>query len=318
MVSSAAQALGVCVTLFAAAVSGAPLQAREKPVEGPVPGLPPVGPLKPSDGTVAKPDGRYQTIPGYYFETFPHSKVPTEQVFLLIIAFIGSLIFILFAGMCMFTSRHPITSRGRSLISDREVAYANLRTVGVKNEKAVEAPPPEDAAEPEAAAATHTSDATEETSESEEEQQTKDSNLAGPVVPQLAKKSGQEKVKDANEIVGPIVPVLRSDAPLQDSDEDDAENEEDDDDDDEDDDDDVLDTRQVYPAPQQSAAERVPAQQATDAEASPEAPAYTEDAPAYDETPVPAPAIANAMHTSTEAQNDAHSTDAATVPNDIA
>lgn len=129
----------------------------------------------------------------YYFQAFPNSNVPTEPVFLLMIAVFGSMIFLICAAVFRFLWYYIF---GRGVVSDRDLATANLRVVGIKHDM-IEGHTP-----------------SQESVESKE-----------PKADLEAQTSSNRKSKDANVISGPIVPVLRNDAPV-DVDEEEEEEEE--------------------------------------------------------------------------------------------
>jgi len=67
----------------------------------------------------------------YYFQVFPNSNVPTEPVVILMVAVFGSMIFL----MCAIVFRLMwFYILGRGVVSDRELALANLRVVGIKHD----------------------------------------------------------------------------------------------------------------------------------------------------------------------------------------
>lgn len=141
-----------------------------------------------------RPEGHEKPrVKTYYFQAFPNSNVPTEPVFLLMIAVFGSMIFLMCAAVFRCLWYYIF---GRGVVSDRELATANLRVVGIKH------------------------DMIEGHTQSQESVESKE-----PKADLEAQTSSNRKSKDANVISGPIVPVLRNDAPV-DADEEEEEEEE--------------------------------------------------------------------------------------------
>jgi len=176
----------------------------------PIPHLPPLKPLCKEDHVVAHPEGKYETIRNFYFEAWPHSKVPMEPIVLMMVVFVFSILFLLLTGLCIMLNRFPITPRGRALNKDREMAFANLRVLGIPNEIPQPSEKPTEEREP----------SPEESGESEKAEK------RVSVPPRVSTDSTKKKGKDANMLSGPVVPVLRSDAPVLDSENEEDEEEE--------------------------------------------------------------------------------------------
>ena len=144
----------------------------------------------------------------FYFEAFPNSNVPTEPVFLLMVAVFGSMIFVMFTLTTRIFSYYVC---GRGVVSEREQAISNLRVVGIKDETL---------AETKAAESSQQAGAT--PSQSPDSGDLEKGKLDIDAKPS----TGARKSKDANVISGPIVPVLR-DEPDDESDEEEEEDERD-------------------------------------------------------------------------------------------
>lgn len=171
---------------------------------------------------------------GYWFEAFPHSKVPTSSLFIIILAAGISVVFLL-TSMVM-TALNSLRQSGTH--KERADAIAKLRVLGVRNEKDVPLPPQHDeenvvplAAEPMAAPgsmgtlSTMRSGSGVPSDSDDEHADSKESYMRPSGTQESVPTSGPKKAKDANEIAGPIVPVLRSEDPGLSSDEE-AESEE--------------------------------------------------------------------------------------------
>ena len=143
----------------------------------------------------------------YIFEAFPNSNVPTEPVFLMMVAIFGSMLFLLFTFATRIFSYYVF---GRSTVSERELAISNLRVVGIRDETLAE--------EKAAAASQNVGVVPSQSPDSGENEKSKLDIEAQP-------SSGSKKTKDANVISGPIVPVLRDEP--EDDDEEGTEEEED-------------------------------------------------------------------------------------------
>lgn len=159
---------------------------------------------------------------GYWFEAFPHSKVPTSSLFIIIVAAGISVVFLL-ATMVMIALNSLRQSRTSK---ERADAISKLRVLGVRSEKDVPPPPQHDeenvvplAAEPmpapDSTGTLHTMrSGSGMPSDSEDERaDSKESYMRPSGTQESLPTSGPKKVKDANEIAGPIVPVLRSEDP---------------------------------------------------------------------------------------------------------
>ncbi|KAL4401469.1 hypothetical protein ACI68E_001111 [Malassezia pachydermatis] len=137
---------------------------------------------------------------GYYiFQAFPHSRVPISSLMMIIIP----VVVVLFCAFMLVLLRTWISVSDRfkfssSAMEDREKALANLRIVGMRYEEA-----PQEKISP---SATLTSELCEKKTDSDEK-------LPIGTGATRATTQSSKKVKDANEIVGPVVPVLRNEDP---------------------------------------------------------------------------------------------------------
>ncbi|WFD21481.1 hypothetical protein MEQU1_000133 [Malassezia equina] len=170
----------------------------------------------------------------YYFQAFPNSRVPTAPI--TCIAIPAAFVIIFMAIVLFMRSWLSLSSRfSPSLASDREKALENLRVVGVRTDSTS----PAQAADGEKVWSEH-SDEKHSDGPSDDVAVTElggahaSSNptatlvsptpvSAPPAVPiTVSPPRASEKAKDANELAGPVVPVLRSDDPnaLSDNDDD--------------------------------------------------------------------------------------------------
>lgn len=164
----------------------------------------------------------------YWFQAFPNSKVPTSSLFLIILAAGISVVFCLCTAVMRLLWSSPLVSQTRN---DRALATSKLRVLGIYDEKDAPRPPPQDEENtvplaPEASVAPSPPSQPEPTSteaaaaapqpvssESDEEKaEAKDADMQKPSMLEPLP-AGGKKSKDANEIVGPIVPVLRNEDP---------------------------------------------------------------------------------------------------------
>ncbi|WFD35715.1 hypothetical protein MCUN1_002576 [Malassezia cuniculi] len=157
----------------------------------------------------------------YYFQAFPNSNVPTEPVVLLMIAFFGSMLFIMLT-MAMRSLSYFVFARGT--VSEREQAMANLRVVGIRDETL---------AELKSSQSPQTSEEGKFGSPSSKDSEKKLSDIESKPT------SGPRKTKDANVISGPIVPVLRDEPEAGSSEDEDEE---------EDDEEEEVSEEQIHPA----------------------------------------------------------------------
>lgn len=156
---------------------------------------------------------------GYWFEAFPNSRVPTSSLFLIIVAAGISVGFLLLSlsirllwGLSFFAT-----------MNDRRQAISNLRVLGICEEKSAR-PQPQDeenivplASESMGSMGQKTATGIQlrpSLSDSDEENIDKNEAITrDPKSFQSFTAPGGKKVKDANEIAGPIVSVLRNEEP---------------------------------------------------------------------------------------------------------
>lgn len=159
---------------------------------------------------------------GYWFEAFPNSKVPTSSLFLIIVAAGISVGFLLLSVAIRMLLELPFFSTR----DDRRQAFSNLRVLGICEEKSAR-PLPQDEENIVPLASDSMGSMGQKTisdkagiqirpsmSDSDEENIDKNEAITrDPNSFQGLSASGGKKVKDANEIAGPIVPVLRNEDP---------------------------------------------------------------------------------------------------------
>ncbi|WFD18398.1 hypothetical protein MCAP1_000600 [Malassezia caprae] len=182
-------------------------------------------PLGFKDGRVV-PDTAQSDRGYYYFQAFPNSRVPTASITCIAIPVAFVLIFI--AIVFFMRAWLSISSRfAPSLSSDREKALENLRVVGIRTDTNTASQGPD--------GEKVWSDASDEKHSDGPSDEVPTTELGGghagtdpaatvvapaPVsappavpIPVSPQRASEKKVKDANEISGPVVPVLRSDDP---------------------------------------------------------------------------------------------------------
>jgi len=176
----------------------------------------------------------------YYFQAFPNSRVPTASVTCIVIPVAFVIIFI--AIVFFMRVWLGISSRfSPSLSSDREKAMENLRVVGIRTDTTTSSQGHDgDKMWSDASVEKHSDGHSDEVPSTESsgghDGTAQASTLVAPVpvsappavpIPVSPQRASEKKVKDANEISGPVVPVLRSDDPIALSDNEDDSYEED-------------------------------------------------------------------------------------------
>lgn len=214
-----ARTLGALVVLGARSLLAMPLQDADRPG---IHGI----------NQANHPPHMVKQDKGYWFQAFPHSKVPVSSLFIIILAFGITISFMLITAVFSLLWSSPLASRARK---ERAEAISNLRVLGVRSEKDVP-PPPQDEENtvPLAAEITGGTESNERlarkgqrdtmttlsstlspSQESDDDQkESKDVFAQQPAnLMPMSTSGGSKKGKDANEIAGPIVPVLRNEDP---------------------------------------------------------------------------------------------------------
>lgn len=190
--------------------------------------VPAVGPLPHSEANfvlsgVNHPKGMGQIGHHSFWSTiFPNSRVPVPFLFLIIVASGISFVFLMITLLLQLLWNTPLASR---TAKERDQAVSNLRVLGIRTEPAIPAPLQDDenVVPLSTDAVTHMSAmdsagqlslATSLSGIPVDGDDDKDDKLPFGVSASqtgLAGARGSKKLKDANEIAGPIVPVLRND-----------------------------------------------------------------------------------------------------------
>lgn len=134
----------------------------------------------------------------YLFEAFPHSRVLTSSVMIIMIptaVVLACLVMIFILRLCSDIVAHTEMSK---CMNDRKVAWENLRTVGLRLDTAAEQTDPE---------------AKGSSMDNENKATTPTAQPDTDAAQLPASSSKTDTKKDANKITGPVVPVLRNEDP---------------------------------------------------------------------------------------------------------
>jgi len=208
-----APALLSAVMVALAHAAPASLDASLQHFDKPVPeGYAAIVPHERLNANSYTPYGRNQKVSdkGFYiFQVFPGTRVPVSSLVCVLIPFA----FVLFVSASYIIARifwSPMFSSVNSTLSDREKAFQNVRLVGIRDEeekdeeKAISTPE-------------HVSEPMTMSPENSKDTDICKQGLSSEVpASEPARESSKNKGKDANEISGPIVPVLRNDDLLDD------------------------------------------------------------------------------------------------------
>ena len=207
-----APALLSAVMVALAHAAPAPFNATLQHLNEPVPeGYAAIVPHERLNANSYTPYGRNQKVSDegkYIFQVFPGTRVPVSSLVCVLIPFA----FLLFVSASYIIARifwSPMFSSINSTLLDREKAFQNVRLVGIRDEenddeKAISTPE-------------HVSEPMTMSSQNSKDTEICKQGLSSEVpASEPARESSKSKGKDANEISGPIVPVLRNDDLLDD------------------------------------------------------------------------------------------------------